>query len=1007
VSTLDNLRRSARRWLKSIRAGDADAHARLTRAYPGAPANPSLREVQHALARERGHESWIELTRAVAEGQATEPPLTTLLTAAGKGEVGKVAALLDEHPDLIDARGAIGESGLRTALHFGSGHEAVVRLLLERGADPNVRDEGDNAYPLHFAAERGDLAVVRLLVEHGADPVGAGTMHELDVLGWAVGFDYAHRVDVAEYLLAHGASHSLVTAVAMGDVAAIRARAAAGDDLDLRMDRTNLRRTPLHLAVRKRQPASLVTLLELGANANIADASGMTPLDEAALTDDQAAVARLLDRGAQMTLPAAVALGRVDEVERLVRVDPDLVSMTSRERWARLVVHASERASGAALDALLTTLTRYRGGLSVVNVEAGFDTAVDGAPGYTPLHAAAFHGNRETVEVLLRHGADVRMRDGKYRATPAGWADYAGHPDVRDRILAADIDIFDAINFDRGDRVAAVLDADPGALTRPFKAYASLRSQPDQWWPTPETLPLEWAVLKKREAVSAMLVERARAAAGDDVARAEKVGAFVRAACWDHHVHGKSVHRMHDRAAGRLLARDPWMAQETLETAIVCGEIDEVRRILDADPAAATRKTGARGWTPILYLAYTRFTHPPTIANAPGIVGMLLDHGADPDDFYMACDAQYSVLTGIAGEGEQDSPRQPNATELFDLILARGAKPFDIQVLYNTHFSGDILWWLELVYARSVDTHPEAWADPDWHMLDMGAYGCGARFLVETAIKTRRPELAEWCLARGANPNASHARDHRFTRRSLQQFATLEGQDEIAELLAEHGAVTGGPPLDVSEHFQVACMSLDRAGAAALLAANPELRQSPHPMFEAARRDRPDVLALLLDLGFPLEAEDATGKRALHEAAVRNALGAARFLLERGAEVDPLESSYQSPPIGWATHGDHAEMVQLLSRSSRDVWRLAFNGCVERLRDVLAEDPSRARVARSDGTTPLWWLPDEEGKALAVVDLLTAAGADPAAENSEGRTAADWATQRGMFEVADRLAATV
>jgi ankyrin repeat protein len=100
-------------------------------------------------------------------------------------------------------------------------------------------------------------------------------------------------------------------------------------------------------------------------------------------------------------------------------------------------------------------------------------------------------------------------------------------------------------------------------------------------------------------------------------------------------------------------------------------------------------------------------------------------------------------------------------------------------------------------------------------------------------------------------------------------------------------------------------------------------------------------------------------------------------------------------------------MVQLLSRSSRDVWRLAFNGCVERLRDVLAEDPSRARVARSDGTTPLWWLPDEEGKALAVVDLLTAAGADPAAENSEGRTAADWATQRGMFEVADRLAATV
>jgi ankyrin repeat protein len=52
-----------------------------------------------------------------------------------------------------------------------------VRTLLERGADPNIRDEGDSAFPIHFAAERGDLAVVKLLVEHGADPIGAETAH--------------------------------------------------------------------------------------------------------------------------------------------------------------------------------------------------------------------------------------------------------------------------------------------------------------------------------------------------------------------------------------------------------------------------------------------------------------------------------------------------------------------------------------------------------------------------------------------------------------------------------------------------------------------------------------------------------------------------------------------------------------------------------------------------------------------------------------------------------------
>jgi hypothetical protein len=141
---------------------------------------------------------------------------------------------------------------------------------------------------------------------------------------------------------------------------------------------------------------------------------------------------------------------------------------------------------------------RHRAGLTIVNMEDDEETAVDGAKGYTPLHAAAFHGNDDAVVVLLRHGASPRTRDGKYCGTPAGWAAYAGHMATADLILGADIDIFDAINFDRADRIGQILDRDPGAIDRPFKAYAPCGSSEGQWWPDPGSTPLDWATVRQK-----------------------------------------------------------------------------------------------------------------------------------------------------------------------------------------------------------------------------------------------------------------------------------------------------------------------------------------------------------------------------------------------------------------------------------------------------------------------------------------------------------------------------
>ena len=47
-------------------------------------------------------------------------------------------------------------------------YEAIVRLLLDRGADPNLQDN-DGWTPLHCAAVNGYEAIARLLLEKGAD----------------------------------------------------------------------------------------------------------------------------------------------------------------------------------------------------------------------------------------------------------------------------------------------------------------------------------------------------------------------------------------------------------------------------------------------------------------------------------------------------------------------------------------------------------------------------------------------------------------------------------------------------------------------------------------------------------------------------------------------------------------------------------------------------------------------------------------------------------------------
>jgi uncharacterized protein len=485
---------------------------------------------------------------------------------------------------------------------------------------------------------------------------------------------------------------------------------------------------------------------------------------------------------------------------------------------------------------------------------------------------------------------------------------------------------------------------------------------------------------------------------------ADRVATFLQFACWDHHVHGKGDHLMYDRAAARVLRHHPEIARDSIYTAVVSGDLEEVERIVAARPEAAREAGGARGWTPILYLCYTRFTHQPAIDNAVAIGRALLDHGANPNDFYQAGSARYSALVGVAADGEQDSPRQPQSEALFRLLLERGAEPFDIQVLYNTHFRGEIVWWLELIHSHCMAIGRTAeWNNADWPILDMGGYGSGARFLLWTALRNRDAELAEWVLAHGANPDPAPGRAPGMPKESLHDLAVREGFTALADLLARYGAAPGAVVLDDREQFIAACLRFDRDEITAQLRKHPEYLQSPEALFAATSRDRADVVAFLLEMGAQIEIQDEKRQRALHIAAGDNALQVAALLIARGADVDPRSVVYDGTPLQYAVHYWHEEMIELLAHHSRDIWHLVFTGHVDRVGTVLRDEPHLANVTR-DGCTPLWWLPDDEAKAIEIVELLLRHGTDPAHKRSEGTTAAEWALKRGMRDVAARLA---
>jgi hypothetical protein len=108
------------------------------------------------------------LSHAAAQESAQETAAERLWRAARTGDAKAVAAELEAGVDVNSAT-----TYKSTALSFACdrGHAEVVKLLLERGANPNITDTFYNATPLTWAQMGKHYEVITALLQAGAEGV--------------------------------------------------------------------------------------------------------------------------------------------------------------------------------------------------------------------------------------------------------------------------------------------------------------------------------------------------------------------------------------------------------------------------------------------------------------------------------------------------------------------------------------------------------------------------------------------------------------------------------------------------------------------------------------------------------------------------------------------------------------------------------------------------------------------------------------------------------------------
>ena len=342
----------------------------------------------------------------------------TLWVACGIGDVEGVKRKLDAHEDqiaLCKSRQPFWsdyENPLVVACF--QGHEAVVRVLIEAGADPDSPFEIDVAgekvkqwgHPLWIAANRGHYDVVKLLLERGANP-NTAVYAAGNAVCWA--YQYGHK-RVADLMFQHGAVADLLSYCLTNNLPAISEI----------LHRDKSARDGLLWDAILAGNVDVVAMV-LRDNPQHDEANGFKLL-EAAVRGWRLGDLKISNEGFDRR-NAITILGMLLEHG----VNPNLRNPRD-ERFNFTILHhlagksCNSRTYGHTEEEVVEFARRLLNHGADIN-------AIDNKLKSTPLGWAARFGCKKLVEFLLDRGADPKLADAPW-ATPMAWAKKEGHAEI-------------------------------------------------------------------------------------------------------------------------------------------------------------------------------------------------------------------------------------------------------------------------------------------------------------------------------------------------------------------------------------------------------------------------------------------------------------------------------------------------------------------------------------------------------------------------------------------------